>query len=186
MPIGIFIQGGKAAQEKFRRQERTFARMKKKLMADMLFEVEAEAQQNIERQFSTRSGGLRRFGRKIKAGGDIGETGPQVPYGEIQEKGGTIKPKAKQWLTIPLDAALTPSGVKKKSAFEFADAFFLRTKGGSTLLVQRQGRGIQPLFLLVRSVTLPPRPYLEPALETALPTLREMVERRWLLALRRS
>lgn len=84
----------------------------------------------------------------IGTGGFIGKR--PVVYARIQEEGGTIKPKGHPYLTIPL------SGVKGVIA-NYPDGFFIKSKKGNLLYVERKGKGIKPLFLLKPSVTLPAR-----------------------------
>lgn len=99
-----------------------------------------------------------------------------VPYFAIQNVGGTIVPKKGQALAIPIGPALTGNGVARFTAAEvranpqafgfqatfipkgknvimgrIADAHFSATRG-------QGGRGaLVPLFVLVKSVTLPAR-----------------------------
>ncbi len=44
---------------------------------------------------------------------------------------------------------------------------FIKRKGKHPLLARKTGDTIKPLFVLVKSVTLPPRPYLRPSLAAA-------------------
>lgn len=81
-----------------------------------------------------------------------------VPYALIHELGGEITPTKKKWLTIPLDAAKTASGIMRASAMHWPDTFFMTSKKGNLLIMQDRGDADPlPLFLLVRSVRLKPR-----------------------------
>lgn len=77
-----------------------------------------------------------------------------TPYARIQEYGGTIVPVNKKFLTIPLDAALTESGVSRypSAAYLFdkypKQMFVLKTKAGQLFVCSRGEPGSQP----------PPRP----------------------------
>jgi phage gpG-like protein len=94
-----------------------------------------------------------------------------VPYATIQEFGGVVRPKNK-FLTIPA----APETINK-SAKEFGDRLMFglaETPEGRRMwalsfvdsLVGR-GKNVKPkvAFWLVRSVTIPPRPYLSPAID---------------------
>lgn len=129
----------------------------------------------------SRSGGLRRSFRSQTVGkgsvdtlrGEMFSVGGIVAWAqEYGTKGrnprspiATIRPKkANGWLTIPLRGALTKSGRASQgraSARNFKDTFFLKSKKGNLLIVQRKGKGkaakIIPLFVLKKSVDLYPR-----------------------------
>lgn len=118
------------------------------------------------RGVQTRSGRLRdSFFREVR-GDSLGTIEAEAysagnPYARIQEEGDTITPKKGQYLTIPLDAARQGDrrgAITRASARNFANTFFLETRAGKLLIMQKQGAGnIVPLFLLVESVTLKPR-----------------------------
>jgi len=83
-------------------------------------------------------------------------------YAPVQERGATISARRARYLTIPLDAAKTPAGVARGPARSFPNTFFLRSSRGNLLLMQRRpGQKAVPLFLLKRSVKVPPRLGLE-------------------------
>ncbi len=81
-------------------------------------------------------------------------------YAKIQDEGGTIKPKNKKYLAIPLP------GTKGVPA-NFPDAFIIKSKKGNLLIVQRkwkkvrggensrQTNNLELLFALKKEVTLP-------------------------------
>jgi len=52
-----------------------------------------------------------------------------VPYANIHEHGGTVRPTKSKWLTIPVGPALTASGVAKGPARSFPDLVLLIPKG---------------------------------------------------------
>jgi phage gpG-like protein len=82
----------------------------------------------------------------------------QVPYAAIHEYGGEIKAKPRKWLTIPMDDAAYGHSAREfdnlifsldaeipgKRAYLFSDAWVL-------------------MYLLVRKVRIPKRPYVQPA-----------------------
>jgi len=79
-------------------------------------------------------------------------------YALTHEKPGVtvVRPKRGKYLTIPLPAALNPSGTLKQSARAYEDSFVLRSKKGNLLIVRTKGNGeIEPLFVLKEQVTIP-------------------------------
>jgi hypothetical protein len=127
---------------------------------------------------------------QTKAGGEIlvgtGVRGRKsIPYAHIQDVGGRIEPKTKQYLTIPL-------GGTRGRAADYKDTFFIETKSGKLFLAQRSGAGafkrqttkgqrvggsdVRLLFLLVKSVTLPGSSYFTDAMATAVIRLRAMLD----------
>jgi hypothetical protein len=121
----------------------------------------------------TRTGQLRRsitgrtfMGRVIKAivGSGIFGTRP-VKYARIQEKGGKVKPVKAKALTIPLP------GVKGVAA-NYPDAFIIKSRAGNVLLVEKKGdRGIRPLFVLKKEVTIPASHWLSQSIREMKPEL---------------
>jgi hypothetical protein len=88
------------------------------------------------------------FGVVLGTGPDVGLS--EVKYASIQEHGGTIKPLRAKWLTIPV------GGTKGKAA-NYPDSFFIKSKSGNLLLVERRGKrgGLHPLFVLKKEVKIP-------------------------------
>jgi len=90
-------------------------------------------------------------------------TGKRVKYADIQERGGEVR--GKPWLTVPLPAALTPAGVMKMPrARDFPNTFIQKSKKGNLLIFQKKDKGIRPLFVLKRSVTIKPSRYMAESL----------------------
>jgi len=88
---------------------------------------------------------------EISAGGGPGE----VDYAAIHHFGGTIKPKKRQFLTIPFPGGPADKRVPLRAA-DFADTFV--AKG---IIFQKRGEDdIVPLFILKKSVEIPARPYM--------------------------
>lgn len=84
--------------------------------------------------------------------------GTTSKYAPMQEYGGTVRPVRKKWLTIPLDAALTPAGVLRAPAPMWRDTFFARSKRGNLILFQKTGKKkITPLFVLKKQTKIPAR-----------------------------
>lgn len=99
----------------------------------------------------------------------VGPDSRLAPYARIQEFGGEIRAKGGA-LTVPIGvegrrAATEAAGRGVRSL----DLVFIKRKGGKNpLLARKRADGtIIPLFVLAKSVTLPPRPYIGPALVNA-------------------
>ncbi len=109
----------------------------------------------------SRSGGIRRITTLVKSSRDLNLiTGTMVvPFPlSVHERGTTIRAKSSQFLTIPLSAALSARGIPlRPKARDWNNTFVQRSKRGNLLIFQRRGAQIVPLYLLKRSVTLPPR-----------------------------
>lgn len=94
--------------------------------------------------------------------------GPGAVYAAIQEFGGTIFPKKARALAVPIGeagrkAARSVVGSIRKLALDF-----IPRKGKPPLLARTRPDGtLEPLFVLLSSVTLPPRPYVRPAVRAA-------------------
>lgn len=147
--------------------------------------IERKLRLNITgRLLNTRSGHLKRSigsivrtedGLPVAHIGSGVRQGKPLEYAGIHEAGGTIRPKIKQFLTIPLRAAQTATGqtnfsakdvlngdTKYSGSFVAKGIIFGITQSGSTLLKSGRFRkgGIVPLFALKRSVTIRPSHYL--------------------------
>jgi len=111
----------------------------------------------------------------------------QAPYATILEEGGIIKPKNKQWLTIPIKGnkgPLTPSGVTKKTAQEYKDdpnedTFVMKSKKGNLIIFKREKlktkTNLIPLFILKKRVRIPPKRWAFKAINDSLPELKMKV-----------
>lgn len=82
-----------------------------------------------------------------------------VTLARVHEYGMTIKPKGgRKWLTIPMIPA-----AKGKRAADFPDLVFIKSEDKEIAFLSRPtGRSgrMQPVFLLVHSVTIPERSFL--------------------------
>lgn len=87
-------------------------------------------------------------------------------YARLQEYGGTINAKAGGWLTIPLKANYTAAGrVRFASAAALrtrkdVKTFLRKSKAGNLIIFRAfkdEGRDPVPLFILKKSVKVPPR-----------------------------
>lgn len=122
-------------------------------------------------KLQTRSGGLKRsVGWATRGEGLASElTIFAKPPARIQEFGGTITAKNRRYLTIPLRAALTPTGQLKGGAritrtgnrWGTADGwatFVLKARSGKLFIARRRDNGsIDLLYKLQQSVRIPAR-----------------------------
>jgi hypothetical protein len=148
------------------------ATIRKRLYAAALM-AEAEGKRNATTTIHARTGRLRasiagRLERgpadaldlKLRAGG--GNNGPDVPYAAIHEYGGIIRPVRRKWLAIPLPIARTAAGVSRyQTPRDVPGLRFMLSRRGNALLVDKKG---VPWYILKKSVSIPRRPYLLPAL----------------------
>jgi hypothetical protein len=85
----------------------------------------------------------------------------------VHERGATITPKKAKYLTIPLPPALNANGTPKKpNARAWKNTFILKSKKGNLLIVRKIGKGgIEPLYVLKKSVKIPKRLAFEEAFQ---------------------
>jgi hypothetical protein len=108
-----------------------------------------------------RSGaGLRSIKDSIKVTSAPGEVTGVISTGSltVHETGATITAK-RQYLTIPLPAALDSRGVPLRAkARDWDSTFIAKTKKGNLIIFRKETGGkITPLYLLKNSVTIPAR-----------------------------
>ena len=91
-----------------------------------------------------------------------------APYAKLHEYGGTVTPKSKSWLTVPLPDALTRAGYLKGAARIRSTGDGYDTDMGTPWILQKgsrrfiavggkNGKDIKLLYTLRKSVTIPPR-----------------------------
>ena len=130
--------------------------------------VETSARRNVSPggpsgfKTSRGSGGLRgSIGREVDMRSLRGFVGTNLRYGRIHELGGVINPKNSQWLTIPV----TDEARKARGATYMDDLNFIPLSSEKALLARSDDNfELDVQFVLVKSVTIPARPYLRPAL----------------------
>lgn len=112
--------------------------------------------------WTTRKGSLRRsFHRDWQPGQTVGAYGSDLARSYKVERGGTIKSdRPGGSLAIPTKYAPLYAWPKN-----MPDLFFKKSRSGKPYLAQVQGGRLRPVFLLRKSVTLPPRPALDRAVE---------------------
>ncbi len=114
----------------------------------------------------------------------IGRVGNRMPYAKIHEFGGDIHPKTAKYLTIPLDEAKTPAGVLKKPAREWGETFFTKIGIDKLLMFTKETGRPVPIFVLVKSVHIPERPYFRPSIREAKDKIIEIIGEAVKLAVR--
>jgi hypothetical protein len=157
---GLFQRGGKQME---------------KAIHDNVQDVINQVVKNIKARHSTpysdsygdnlfvRRGGIHRVKGTVKGSGvnTVGEiTVPRHIY--FHEKGGVIYAKDGKYLAIPLRSVLTSRGVPiYSSPREIENTFVFVSRSGQVFIAARIGRGkgqtFVPLYLLTKSVTIPPR-----------------------------
>ena len=115
--------------------------------------------------------GFKVQGDQVTVGTGLFVGGQEVKYARIQDQGGDIIPKNRQYLTIPF------WGVKGVAA-NYPNAFVIRLKG-QPYLVQRTGTGksakLQMLFSLRKKVHIPGTGWFTDTLEDELVALDEQM-----------
>ena len=114
---------------------------------------------NIQRQGLIDTGNMRGSVSAETESDDVVSIGPRnVQYGAIHEFGGTITPKNSKFLAIPVTRAAKYAGSPRR----FTGKLHFQLVAGGGALVDEQG-DIQ--YSLKRSVTIPARPYIRPAVD---------------------
>lgn len=132
----------------------------------------------IKSQLGKARGGVNRrtgrFQQSIKW--HVGRVGTKRPFlkvgsdavqARIREKGGVIRAKRVEFLTIPF------RGVTG-DARDFQNTFVITTASGFKFIAQRKGKGFKPLFALKKSVQHPKQPWFKP---TVARNLRKMLRK---------
>ena len=94
--------------------------------------------------------------------------GTNLKYARIHEQGGTITPKSAKVLAVPV----SPEAKKASGPRSFSDLVFIPRAGKPPLLARIRAGGpkraraatMDVMYVLLKSVAIPPRPYLRPAL----------------------
>ena len=97
--------------------------------------------------------------------------GQKLKYARAQEFGAVIRPKHARYLAIPLAAAKTAAGVARFAPRQAAAAGYDSTFVSKGVIFGRQGDQAIPLFVLKRSVRIPARPFMRPALALMRPQI---------------
>lgn len=96
-------------------------------------------------------------------------------YARIQDEGGTITPKKRKNLAIPLNRSARPRWPRDWPKGELT---LIRSKRGNMLLVSRSpnGKSIHPEYLLRPSVTIKGRGYIAAAKKKAEPVVQQLID----------
>lgn len=132
--------------------------------------IEAQVKQNIRSGsgLQVRTGSLLNSITKDiitnRQGYIVGEVASEgVIYAAIHEFGGIIKPVTKQFLTVPAPDNRNADGTVKESVADLRASKNSFIRNG-TIFKDLGGGNIQAMFFLKKSVTIPARPYMAPAL----------------------
>jgi HK97 gp10 family phage protein len=124
--------------------------------------IEGNAVVNIEKKFSSAStGGLaanRSIEVKDEGGKAVGTLAFHSNHAMIQEMGGVIKPVSAQFLAIPKNASARKVG----SPRNYPEALHFVGGGNGGVLMDSSNSVI---YVLTKAVTIPPRPFLRPAMD---------------------
>lgn len=101
--------------------------------------------------------------------------GSNLVYARIHEYGGTIN--GKPWLTIPISTDAKRASAQGVGPRAFGNTFFRKIAGGLGIFRARKRGTSELMYVLKHSVTLPPRPYLRPALATVRPKAGAIVDK---------
>lgn len=109
----------------------------------------------------TVTGRLRNSIQKTPPANGTTIVGTNEKYARIQEYGGTIRPTTKQYLTVPTNVDAAKLRARHQSLRDVKGLRFA-TMFGKKFLIKGPKKRPRIMFVLVRSVTLPARPYLRP------------------------
>jgi hypothetical protein len=129
---------------------------------------------NTSRYLQARSGGgIRSILQSVRMTDNTPKlVGAQISTGAltVHETGATVTAKRAKYLTIPLPAALDSVGLPLRArARDWDNTFVARSKKGTLLIFRKDGKEITPLYLLKRSVYIPPRLAMGQEVDDGLP-----------------
>lgn len=146
----------------------------------LAFKAEEQAKLNATDRLRVRSGRLRNsiagttadsptgIQVRLSAGGRTG--GRDVRYARIQERGGTIEPLRRQFLTYPVHPSLfTAAGVLRFPSARMVPNLFYDGSGKTPVL--RSSITGEVFYVLLRQVVIKPKHYLRDGLRTAAESL---------------
>lgn len=110
---------------------------------------------------------------------------PAAAYAGIQERGGTIVPKTARALIVPLNDEARRAvgggswGPANRLRQIMPDLVLIPGKGGkAAILARKTGDELEPMFALMRSVTLPASRWLSRGVQAALAAMTAAMESR--------
>lgn len=106
----------------------------------------------------------------------------ELVYAGVQDQGGTIYPRVRKNLAVPIFGGKTLPVGKWPRHFDKNELQLIVRKNGSPLLARvkkRKGQDsqIEPMFVLKRSVRVRAKYYLEAARQKALPAIQELLSK---------
>lgn len=186
MEIKITIKDG--VTKKLKDAEKKLPQALMRAMEDTLGIIETQAKMNVTTGgvsgLHVRTGHLRRSitheGPKKQGNRIIGKIGATAPYAPVHEFGATITPKKTKFLAIPLGPAKTAAGAARAPGpRHYSNTFIRKSKAGKLIIFQKLGKKrIIPLFVLVKRVVVPKRPWLLPAINKSVPRIMKAIMRR--------
>lgn len=101
-----------------------------------------------------------------------------ISYAYAHEEGATLTPSKSKFLAIPLRSGAGKSRPKPLSSYK--DTFIRKAKSGTdgyTVYEKSPSGKVIPIFLLRKKVKLPKRPWFLDAVERAIPSLKNIIEK---------
>lgn len=177
----VQITGAKELADKIHRASATITNDLVKWMLQAALHVEGTVREVIMRTFTKNPTGnmARSFkARILKDSGDEVAAGvySELIYAKIQDQGGTITPRTRRNLAIPLNAAAS-----KRWPREWGGKLRLAIMRGKKFLIDDTGK---PQYILKEAVTIRGRRYLNTSVKEAMPGVRKFLGDKVHLALR--
>ena len=142
-------------------------------------QVAGEVRKSIKAKLGQRTGAL---GRSFRAtmfatkGDDIsGGAFSSLSYAQIQDEGGTIKPRTRQYLAVPISTKAKRTVGLWPRHWAKGVLFLIRSRAGKLLLVERKARGLQVHYLLTKSVSLRGKNYIGDAETRSAPMVQQIL-----------
>ena len=130
---------------------------KNELSGQVLHKRSGELRKAIRSAILRTIGGTDVIGRVYAAQG-----GKYIPYSGVHETGKEMTPKKSQFLKIPFNPEWQM--LKNRKMYpKKEDTYIQRSSAGNLIVFSRATR--EPLFVLVKSVKIPARPFIRPARE---------------------
>lgn len=125
--------------------------------------IEAQAVLNIRTKLNRNSKGALRasIGHRFESRNTLLVGSFGIPYARIHEFGGTITPKTARKLAIPINKEF-----EGRRARDVPGLFRGKGRSNDILFKKNADGSIMAAFVLKDSVTIPPRPYLAPAIRS--------------------
>ena len=154
--------------------------------------MEQLGKQNAAARMRTRSGTLVRSIRAKVDGQTLtlaaNASGADLVYASTQERGATVRPVNKKWLTVPVPGgpALTPAGVHRyKTARDFPGGLrFVFLSPVRALLVQERRNRSEIVYILLKKTVIRPKWFMRDAFDDVAPKVEGALSARILSVLR--